>query len=129
LNFLREKFRKILILKEFERFEWFEWFGPSPIELFNPGSRTSRRRAAPGGSTDRAAGVAAAGKAWAQLATGCGKLYRARSRLYRNEILQENMRLKALAEIYIMHSFAQLCNLNFKKIANNFAEFAKLKIL
>ena len=27
-------------------------------------------------------------------------LYRARSRLYRNEILQANMRLKALAEIY-----------------------------
>ena len=38
---------------------------------------------------------------------------RARSRLYRNEILQVNMRLKALAEIYTMHSFDQLCNLNF----------------
>ena len=37
-----------------------------------------------------------------------GKLYRARSRLYRNEILQVNMRLTALAEIYTMHSFAQL---------------------
>ena len=36
------------------------------------------------------------------------KLYRARSRLYRNQILQENMRLKALAEIYKMHSFALL---------------------
>ena len=41
--------------------------------------------------------------------TGCGKLYRARSRLYRNGILQVNMRLKALAEIYTMHSFAQRC--------------------
>ena len=41
------------------------------------------------------------------------KLDRARSRLYRSQILQENMRLKALAEIYTMHSFAQLCNLNF----------------
>ena len=40
-----------------------------------------------------------------------GKLYRARSRLHRSQILQENMRLKALAEIYPMHSFAQLCNL------------------
>ena len=40
--------------------------------------------------------------------TGCGKLYRARSRLYRNEILQVNMRWKALAEIYTMHSFALL---------------------
>ena len=32
----------------------------------------------------------------------------ARSRLYRSQILQGNMRLKALAEIYTMHSFAQL---------------------
>ena len=46
------------------------------------------------------------------LVTGCGKLYRPRSRLYRNEILQENMRSKAPAEIYTTHSFAQLCNLN-----------------
>ena len=30
---------------------------------------------------------------------------------YRNENLQENMRLKALAEIYTMHSFALLCSL------------------
>ena len=30
--------------------------------------------------------------------------------------LQENMRLKALAKIYTMHSFAQLCNLNFCQI-------------
>ena len=37
-----------------------------------------------------------------------GKIDRARSRLYRSQILQENMRLKALAEIYTMHSFAQL---------------------
>ena len=29
-------------------------------------------------------------------------------RLYRNEILQVSVRLKALAEIYTMHSFAQL---------------------
>ena len=36
------------------------------------------------------------------------KLWRARSRLYRSQILQVNMRLKALAEIYAMHSFAQL---------------------
>ena len=41
------------------------------------------------------------------------KLWRARSRLYRSQLLQVNMRLKALAEIYTMHSFAQLCNLNF----------------
>ena len=41
-------------------------------------------------------------------ARGAGKLDRARSRLYRGQILQVNMRLKALAEIYTMHSFAQL---------------------
>ena len=34
-EFSKEKFRKILILKEFEWFEWFEWFGSSPIEPFN----------------------------------------------------------------------------------------------
>ena len=39
---------------------------------------------------------------------GSGKFDRARSRLYRSQILQENMRLKALAEIYTMHFFAQL---------------------
>ena len=39
-------------------------------------------------------------------AWGGGKLYRARSRLYRNQILQVSMRWKALAEIYTMHSFA-----------------------
>ena len=39
-----------------------------------------------------------------------GKLYRARSRLYRRRFLQVNMRWKALAEIYTMHSFALLSN-------------------
>ena len=41
-------------------------------------------------------------------ASRAGKLDRARSRLYRSQILQENMRLKALAEIYTMHSFAHI---------------------
>ena len=41
-------------------------------------------------------------------ASGCGKLYRARSRLYRNKMFQVNTRWKALAEIYTMHSFALL---------------------
>ena len=40
--------------------------------------------------------------------TAPGKLSRARSRLYRSQIFQVNMRLKALAEIYTMHSFALL---------------------
>ena len=35
-----------------------------------------------------------------------GKLDRARSRLYRSRILQENMRWKALAETYTMHACA-----------------------
>ena len=42
-----------------------------------------------------------------------GKLYRKHSRLYRNKIVQENMRWKALAETYTMHSFAPISNLNF----------------
>ena len=49
------------------------------------------------------------------------------SRLYRRQILQENMRLKALAEISKMQSFAQLYNLNFlSKICQNFAKFGKI---
>ena len=47
---------------------------------------------------------------------GSGKFDRARSRLYRGQILQENMRLKALAEIYTMHSFAHFFNL--KNLSN-----------
>ena len=38
---------------------------------------------------------------------------------------KKKMRLKALAEIYTMHSFAQLCNLNVRQ---NFAEFKKFLI-
>ena len=53
-----------------------------------------------------------------------GKLDRARSRLYRSLILQVNMRLKALAEIYTMHFFAQLCNLIF--LSKRFAKFARI---
>ena len=47
------------------------------------------------------------------------------SRLHRSRCLQVNMRLKALAEIYTIHSFAQLCNFNFsskfvKNSTNNY---------
>ena len=38
------------------------------------------------------------------------ELVRARSRLYRSQILQVNTRWKALAEIYTMHSFAPFWN-------------------
>ena len=55
-----------------------------------------------------------------------GKLDRARSRLYRSQNLQENVRWKALAEIYTMHSFAQLCNLNsLSKFCQTSAKFCK----
>ena len=65
---------------------------------------------------------------WLLHCEGSGKLDRARSRLYRGQILQENMRLKALAEIYTMHSFAQLCNLIFlSKFAKIFTKFGKIR--
>ena len=38
------------------------------------------------------------------------ELFRARSRLYRSQILQVNTRWKALVEIYTMHSFAPFWN-------------------
>ena len=41
------------------------------------------------------------------------KLNRARSQLYRSQLLQENMSWKALAEIYPMRSFAPFSKLNF----------------
>ena len=56
------------------------------------------------------------------------------SRLYRSQILQANMRLKALSEIYTMHSFAHFFfnvlefwkNLrNFSEILLNLLNFAK----
>ena len=82
------------------------------------GRRGSRRGSAPGGAA-RVGGPRARARAgsenrcdrctrWLLHCEGSGKLDRARSRLYRGQILQENMRWKALAEIYTMHSFAQL---------------------
>ena len=49
-------------------------------------------------------GPPAAGSAGCCIARS-GKLDRACSRLYRGQILQENMRWKALAEIYTMRKF------------------------
>ena len=49
------------------------------------------------------------------------ELQTARYRLYRSQLLRENMRWKALAEIYTMHSFAPDSSLNFfVKICNFF---------
>ena len=55
----------------------------------------------------------AAPSSWLLHCEGSGKLDRDRSRLYRGQILQVNVRLKALAEIYTMHSFAQLSVISF----------------
>ena len=49
-------------------------------------------------------------RTWGIFTWRAGKLYKARSRLYRSQILQENTRWKALAEIYTMHSFAPFWN-------------------
>ena len=49
------------------------------------------------------------------------EFFRARSRLHRSQILQVNIRWKALVEIYTMHSFAPFSNLNFSvKTLRNF---------
>ena len=58
------------------------------------------------------------------------ELQTARYRLYRSQILQENMRWKALAEIYMMHSFAPVSNLKiFVKICNLLAKFARFLLI
>ena len=54
---------------------------------------------------------------------------RARSRLYRNQILQENMRWKALAKIYTMHSFAPFSTVKFcLKNRQHFQHFRTKKL-
>ena len=50
-------------------------------------------------------------RTWGICTRRAGKLYKARSRLYRRRFLQVNTRWKALAEIYTMHSFAPFFNL------------------
>ena len=58
---------------------------------------------------------------WGICTRRAGKVYKARSRLagwlvnrlYRSQILQVNVCLKALVEIYTMHSLAPFSNLNF----------------
>ena len=55
------------------------------------------------------------------------ELQTARYRLYRSQILQQNMRWKALAEIYTMHSFAPISNLKiFVKICNFFGKIRQI---
>ena len=52
------------------------------------------------------------------------KLYRARSLLYRRQILQENIRWKALDEIYKIYIYASLGEKN--RIENELHTFAPL---
>ena len=65
----------------------------------------------------------------------CKELVGARFQLYRNQLLQENTRWKALAETHTMHSFAPFSKLIFclkiaKNVANCFQFFANfVKIL
>ena len=56
-----------------------------------------------------------------------GKLYRDRSRLYRSNNLQENMRLKALAEIYKVHSFCTALHFFANILQGRFAKLCKIK--
>ena len=64
------------------------------------------------------------------------KLDNARSLLYRSQILQENMRWKALAKIYKMYSFAPFSKLilplkiakQFAIFLPNFAKFVKISL-
>ena len=65
------------------------------------------------------------------------KLYRARSLLYRRQILQENIRWKALDEIYKIYMLLHRSDRNiseknrqtFSHFLENFAKFVFLKIL
>ena len=52
------------------------------------------------------------------------KIWRARSRLYRRQVLQENIRWKALDEIYKIHMFLHRSDLNISEIfRQNFSHF------
>ena len=62
-----------------------------------------------------------------------GKLHRARSLLYRRQFLQENIRWKALDEIYKIYMFLHRSDLNvsekFRQTSSHFsANFAKFVI-
>ena len=73
--------------------------------------RSSSTRGSGSRSVRRAVDSTRGGGSPAREGSGVGgfsKLRKVRSRLYRSQFLQVNMRLKALAEIYTMHSFAQL---------------------
>ena len=104
-NFRKMHFRKMQFRKM--HLVHLERRSTAPVVRRRGASRCSARRRRPQPREDRPANLGAAFSKNA-VSAGSGKLQRARSRLYRSQILQESMRLKALAEIYTMHSFAQL---------------------
>ena len=60
------------------------------------------------------------------------KLYRARSLLYRRQMLQENIRWKALDEIYKIYMLLHRSDLNISEhfrqtVSHFFANFAKIR--
>ena len=57
--------------------------------------------------------ISGAKRTWAICTRRASKLCKARSRLYRSQILQVKNCWKALAEIYTTHSFAPFYTLNF----------------
>ena len=85
-------------------------------------------------------GVAAQKKVWPSVSeisiffADLANFWRDRSRLYQNEVLQENMRLTAFFKLYKMCTLLHRCDLkilaNFLQIMlrnlQNFAEFQKL---
>ena len=71
---------------------------------------------------------------WGIYTRRAGKLYKARSRLYQSQSLQVNTHVKALVEIYTIHSFAQLesnlktmkSSTSGKRHADSFAQLSNL---
>ena len=71
---------------------------------------------------------------WRHRTARAGKLYRVRSRLYRNGFLQINTHLKALAEIHTKHSFPVLSDHIFfvkiwPTICQTIANFAEISCI
>ena len=112
------------------RSEKFEWFGPSPIEPFNLGAG----RAGGGSSRGvlppkkdvllppkqfRGGGRRLSWKVRCRIFlwffSQMSKLYRARSTLYRRQILQVNIRWKALDEIYKIYMLLHRSDLNISE--------------
>ena len=100
--------------------------------------RNRLRPAAASHSTKPCAGRApAAGAGAERRRAGTGKLYRARSRLYQNEILQENMRLTAFFQLYKMCTLLHRSKVNIltkigsknQQFSRNFSNFLIFQIL